>query len=182
MRRDTVEIDLGFCAIRPWRAGDEDALARHADDREVWINLRDRFPHPYTAADARAWLRHVQETAPRTDFAIGVDGEAVGGVGITLGDDVFRRSAEIGYWLGKRFWGRGIATAVVKATTDWAFGHFGLCRLHAGVFEWNLASARVLEKAGFLLEGRLRRSVTKDGRTIDQLLYAIVRERAEREA
>jgi [ribosomal protein S5]-alanine N-acetyltransferase len=168
-------IDLGSCAIRSWRAGDEDALVCHADDREVWINLRDRFPHPYTAADAHAWLRLVAETTPETNFAIAVDGEAIGGVGITLNGDVHRRSAEIGYWLGKRFWGRGIATEVVRAMTDWAFARFDLCRLHAGVFEWNPASARVLEKAGYVLEGRLRRSVTKDGRTIDQFLYAVVR-------
>jgi [ribosomal protein S5]-alanine N-acetyltransferase len=170
-----VEIDLGPCAIRSWRISDEDALVRHADDREVWINLRDRFPHPYTAADAHAWLRLVAETTPETNFAIAVDGEAVGGVGITLNGDVFRRSAEIGYWLGKRFWGRGIATAVVQAMTDWAFAHFDLCRLDAGVFEWNSASARVLERAGYVLEGRLHKSVTKDGRTIDQFLYAVVR-------
>jgi len=170
-----VEIDLGPWSIRSWRAGDQDALVRHADDREVWINLRDRFPHPYTAADARAWLRLVEETTPETNFAIAVEGEAVGGVGITLNDDVFRRSAEIGYWLGRRFWGRGIATSVVAAMTDWAFTHLDVCRLYAGVFEWNPASARVLERAGFVLEGRLCRSATKDGRTIDQFLYAIVR-------
>lgn len=170
-----MEIDLGCSAIRSWRAGDEDSLVRHAHDRAVWINLRDRFPHPYTATDARAWLRHVAGTIPETNFAIDVDGEAVGGVGITLGTDVSRRSAEIGYWLGRPFWGRGIATAAVRALTDWAFANFDLCRLHAGVFEWNPASARVLAKAGYILEGRLRRSVTKDGKTIDQLLYATVR-------
>lgn len=170
-----MEIDLSSCVIRSWRTTDEDSLVRHANDRAVWINLRDRFPHPYTADDARAWLRHVAETTPETAFAIDVEREAVGGVGITLNTDVFRRSAEIGYWLGRSFWVRGIATAVVRALTDWAFANFDLCRLDAGVFEWNPASARVLEKAGYSLEGRLRRSVTKDGRTIDQFLYAIVR-------
>src|SRR4051812_27235955 len=112
-----MEIDLGSCAIRSWRAGDVDALVCHANDREVWITLRDRFPHPYTAADAHAWLRLVAETTPETNFAIAVDGEAIGGVGIALNGDVHRRSAEIGYWLGKRFWGRGIATAVGRAVT-----------------------------------------------------------------
>jgi ribosomal-protein-alanine N-acetyltransferase len=171
-----VELDLGTCTIRSWREGDEHALVRHADDRAVWINLRDRFPHPYTPADARAWLRFVGETRPETDFAIAVAGEAVGGIGIIPRDDVSRRSAEIGYWLGRDLWGRGLATAAVRALTDWAFAHFDLCRIDAAVFEWNPASARVLEKAGYLLEGRLRQSVTKDGRTIDQLLYARIRE------
>jgi RimJ/RimL family protein N-acetyltransferase len=171
-----VELDLGSCTLRSWRSGDEDSLVRHADDRDVWINLRDRFPHPYTRDDARAWLRLVAESTPETNFVVAVADEAVGGIGLTLQDDVSRRSAEIGYWLGRAYWGRGIATAAVRALTDWAFAHFDLCRLYAGVFEWNPASARVLEKAGYVLEGRLRRSVTKDGRTIDQLLYALVRD------
>ena len=171
-----MELDLGPCTLRSWRSGDEDSLVRHADDRDIWINLRDRFPHPYTRDDARAWLRQVAESTPETNFAVAVAGEAVGGIGITLQDDVSRRSAEIGYWLGRASWGRGIATAAVRALTDWAFAHFDLCRLYAGVFEWNPASARVLEKTGYVLEGRLRRSVTKDGRTIDQLLYALVRD------
>jgi ribosomal-protein-alanine N-acetyltransferase len=171
-----VELDLGPCTIRSWRRSDEPSLVRHADDREVWINLRDRFPHPYTAADARAWLGFVDEKTPETDFAIAVAGQAVGGIGIGLRDDVARRSAEIGYWLGPALWGRGLATAAVRALTDWAFAHFDLCRIDAAVFGWNPASARVLEKAGYVLEGRLRRSVTKAGRTIDQLLYARVRE------
>ena len=170
-----MELDLGPCTIRSWSVDDQDDLVRHADDREVWINLRDRFPHPYTAADAQAWFRHVAEVTPETNFAIAVDGAAVGGIGISLNDDVFRRSAEIGYWLGRPFWGRGIATSAVTEMTAWAFAHFDLCRLYAGVFEWNPASARVLERAGYLLEGRLRRNVTKNGRTIDQFLYALVR-------
>ena len=113
--------------------------------------------------------------SPATDFAIEVGSEAVGAIGIAIGDDIFRRSAELGYWLGRSFWGRGIASSAVRAVTEHAFGRFDLNRLHAGVFAWNPASARVLEKAGYLLEGRLRSAVTKDGRMTDQLLYAITR-------
>jgi len=104
-----------------------------------------------------------------------VDGAAVGSVGIELGTDVFRRSAEIGYWLGEPFWGRGIATEALRAMTEYAFAHFDICRLEAGVFGWNPASARVLEKAGYTLEGRARNAVVKDGRTTDRLLYGLVR-------
>jgi [ribosomal protein S5]-alanine N-acetyltransferase len=170
-----MEIDLGPGSIRSWRGSDRDSLVQHANDRAVWLNLRDRFPHPYTEADADAWLELARRMEPESNFAIAVTGAAVGGIGIALQDDVSRRSGELGYWLGRAHWGRGIATAAVRATTDWAFETFDLCRIYAGVFEGNPASERVLAKAGYVLEGRLRKSVTKDGKTIDQLLYAISR-------
>lgn len=113
---------------------------------------------------------------PETNFAIDVAGEAVGGIGFTLQPDVAHRSAEIGYWLGEAFWGRGIASDALIAVTDHAFANYDLCRIYAHVFEWNAASARVLEKAGYAFEGRLRKSVTKDGQTIDQLMYAAIRD------
>jgi len=148
---------------------------RHANNRKIWINLRDHFPYPYTDEDARDWLASIVRREPENNFAIDVAGEAVGGIGFTVQPDVGRRSAEIGYWLGEKFWGRGIATDALIAMTDHAFANYDICRIYAYVFGWNGASARVLEKAGYTLEGRLRKSVTKDGQTIDNLIYAIIR-------
>ncbi len=162
--------------LRTWRNEDATALARHANNRKVWVNLRDRFPSPYTLEDADAWLRHCARTVPATDFAIDVEGEAVGGIGVVLRSDVERVDAEVGYWLGEACWGRGLMTEVVRTFAPWALQRFNLARLHAHVFASNHASARVLEKSGFTLEGRLRHSAYKDGRLIDQLLYALVRE------
>jgi len=170
-----VELKLERCTLRPWRRGDEPSLVHHANNRNVWLNLRDRFPHPYTAKDADEWIARVGPQAPVMNFAIVVDGGAVGGIGLELGTDVFRRSVEVGYWLGEPFWGRGIATEVLRAVTDYAFTTLDICRLEAGVFSWNPASARVLEKAGYVLEGRARLAVTKAGRAGDRLLYALVR-------
>jgi ribosomal-protein-alanine N-acetyltransferase len=170
-----VELKLSRCLLRPWRVGDEASLVRYANNRNVSRNLRDRFPYPYTAADADEWIKLAGAQTRPTSFAIVVEGEAVGGTGIELGTDIFRRSAEIGYWLGEPFWGRGIATEVLRAMTEYAFAHFDICRLEAGVFDWNPASARVLEKAGYTLEGRARLGVIKDGRLGDRLLYALVR-------
>jgi RimJ/RimL family protein N-acetyltransferase len=172
-----VNLLLKTCTVRSWQSRDRDAIVRHANNRKVSINLRDRFPYPYTARDARNWLDAVVDQKPETNFAIDVAGEAVGGIGFTPQHDVERRSAEIGYWLGESFWGRGIATEALIVVTEYAFANFDLCRLYAHVFDWNGASARVLEKAGYVLEGRLRKSVTKDGQTIDQLMYALVREK-----
>ena len=167
---------LKTCEVRSWEWRDRDAIVRHANNRKVSINLRDRFPYPYTARDARNWLDMVVDQKPETNFAIDVAGEAVGGIGFTPQNDVGYRSAEIGYWLGEPFWGRGIATEALIAVTEYAFANFDLCRLYAHVFDWNGASSRVLEKAGYEFEGRLRKSVTKEGQTIDQLMYAMIRE------
>jgi RimJ/RimL family protein N-acetyltransferase len=171
-----VTLDLGVCVLRPWRRGDEASLAQHADNSAVSRNLKDTFPHPYTLADAEAWIGRNVDAERLTNFAIIVDDAAVGGIGIIAGTDVDRRSAEIGYWLAEPYWGRGIATAALRAVTEWAFATFDLVRLQADVYEWNPASARVLEKAGYTLEGRQRKGVTKDGVTMDRLVYVIVRE------
>lgn len=171
-----MEIVLSRCRLRPFRDGDQASIARYANNREVWINLRDRFPHPYTRADADAWVQQVAGQDPPRQCGVEVEGEVVGGIGLTLQEDVHRRSAEIGYWLGEPFWGRGIMSEAVPAFTAYGFATFDVCRVYATVFEWNRVSARILQKAGYVLEGRLRKSVTKDGRTIDQFLFACVRE------
>ncbi len=171
-----MHLDLPHCRIRSWRAGDESSLSRHADNRKIWLNVRDRFPHPYTVADAEAWVARVAVATPETQFAVEVDGEAAGGVGVFLQTDVERFSAELGYWLGEAHWGKGLGTEVVRRFTDYAFDAYELCRLYANVFEWNPGSCRVLEKAGYMLEGRLHSAAVKDGFLLDGLLYAAIRE------
>ncbi|UYZ58454.1 GNAT family N-acetyltransferase [Hymenobacter latericus] len=173
--RPTLPLAVAGARLRPFAAADAPALARHANDRDIWLNLRDRFPHPYSLADAEWYLGFVQhEGAADVHLCIEVDGEATGSISVLFQGDVHRREAEIGYWLGRAHWGRGIATAAVQALTAYALGNFDVCRLYATVFEHNLASARVLEKAGYTLEARLRKSITKDGQTLDGLLYAFI--------
>lgn len=160
--------------IRPWRPADAKPLVPLADDRGVWLNLRDRFPHPYRPADARYWIKLATAQKPQTHFAVEADGKLAGAIGLMPGEDVHCRSAELGYWLGRPFWGRGLMTAAVRTLTDRAFEEFGLCRIFALVFEWNGASMRVLEKAGYVLEGRHAKAVFKDGKLADEYLYAKV--------
>ena len=167
-----MHLECGPCVIRSWRSGDEKTLPFHANNRKIWLNLRDRFPHPYTAADARQWIKHIVGVTPETNFAIDVGGEVVGGIALELQDDVERCSAEVGYWLGETCWGRGIATAALESLTEYAFSEFHLTRVYALPFARNVASVRVLEKAGYVCEGVLRRSAIKDGVLLDQLMYA----------
>lgn len=168
-------LRLQTCIIRSWRVTDDLSIARHANNHKVWRNLRDSFPSPYTREDARSWIFRSTAESPHTSFAIEVEGQAAGSIGLVLKHDIHRHSAEIGYWLGEAFWSRGIMSEAVRAFTEYAFSHFDLCRIYAHIFEWNPASARVLEKAGYVLEGRLRKAAVKDGQIIDQLIYAIVR-------
>ena len=170
-----MELRTDCCVLRQFRAADAASLARHANDRQVWLNLRDLFPHPYSIADAERYIAQVVDEMPVTRFAIDIDGEAVGGVGLKLGSDIERRSAEIGYWLGQAYWGRGIVSAAVAAVTDYAFRELDLLRVFAVPFVRNPASARVLEKAGYQREGTMRCSAVKDGLIVDQYLYAAVR-------
>jgi ribosomal-protein-alanine N-acetyltransferase len=163
---------FGEYVIRDWRRDDASAIAKYANNRKIWINMYDAFPYPYTIGDAEAFLSKAIQGGLRTFYAIASDTEAVGGIGLTLGQGVHRFTAELGYWLGEPFWSRGIMTEAARTIVDYAFGELDLHRVFAEVYSTNPASARVLEKAGFTCEGILRASVVKDGRVIDQMLYA----------
>ena len=150
---------------------------RHGNDRRVSINTSDRFPFPYTPEHAAEWLARTVLLSPVTAFAVlepGMD-EPVGGIGLMPRDDVQRIATEIGYWLGFSAWGRGIATDAVRAATAYAFDTLDFERVFAVVYTRNRASARVLEKAGFVLEGTMRRASIKEGIVLDQFMYAALK-------
>ena len=155
---------------------DAASLVRHANNINVARQLRDRFPHPYTSRDAYAFLQFVLGPGPQTNFAIEVGGEAAGGLGYVAGTDIERYSAEVGYWLGETCWGRGIVSEALSLFTDHAFTSLRLLRLYALPFADNVGSVRVLEKAGYRCEARLRSSCVKYGEIRDQFMYAKVNE------
>ena len=167
-----MELNLKRCTIREYRSDDAESLAKHANNRRVWLGLRDAFPHPYTIEDANNFLQGKNAGLPRRNFCIDINGAAVGGIGLRLGEDVHRHTAEFGYWLGEEFWGQGVLSEVVPAFVDYCFKEFSLNRIFAMPHSGNPASARVLEKAGFVLEGRLRNHVVKEDKILDSLLYA----------
>lgn len=167
-------IKLSQSTIRPFQLDDAESIALHANNYHIWRNLRDLMPHPYAVSDAVEFITSQLQQPRATNFAIEVDGRAIGAIGVKLKDNIERIGAEVGYWLGEAYWGRGIVTEALTAFTSWALKEFELIRLEAIVFDWNAASARVLEKAGYVLEGVLRRSAVKDGVIIDRRIYAYV--------
>ncbi len=171
-----MEIDLGEYKIRSYRKSDKDALIKYANNINVSRNLRDSFPFPYTKKNANDWLRTICNQKIELNFAIANDEELIGGIGLMPQSDVYKFSAEIGYWLAEPFWEKGITTKAVIALTKFAFDNFNFNRLFAAVFEGNPASMRVLEKAGYKLEGILRQTVFKEGIFKDQMMYSILRE------
>jgi ribosomal-protein-alanine N-acetyltransferase len=169
-----ILLEGGRCRVREWSKTDAEALAGHANNINVARNLRDRFPHPYTLKDARSFLRQAVAARDPTNLAIEADGAAVGAIGYVPGRDVERFSAEIGYWLGESFWGRGIVTEALQLVTQHAFEQMNFLRLFALPFADNVGSVRVLEKAGYVREGLLRSSSVKFGQPRDQYMFARV--------
>lgn len=161
--------------LRRWILEDIPALAQQANNPNVVAFLRDRFPHPYTEADARAFISANLGREDGWNFAIIVEGQPAGGIGLIFEQDVHRFSAEVGYWLGEAYWGQGLLSKAVRSLVDYAFEHTDLLRIHAAVFSPNKASMRVLEKNGFQFEGILRHSVVKNGVVMDQHIYALLK-------
>jgi RimJ/RimL family protein N-acetyltransferase len=160
--------------LRPWTASDAPSLVRNANDKAVSRCLSDRFPFPYTDEDAQAFLS-MAIGQPKLNLAIEVEGAAVGGIGLRPGEGELRIGCHVGYWLGRRCWGRGLMSRILPAYCDFVFRNFGFERLHTTVMANNPASARVLEKSGFLREGTLRRAAIKGGEVFDMWMYAMIR-------
>lgn len=164
---------MGF-ELREWRPEDAPSITRYADDPQVAANLRDIFPAPYHLPDAREFIQSCMaaDEGQAIFRAISVNGQAVGSIALTRGTDVYRLSAELGYWLGREFWGRGIMPAAVEEMCRLGFHRWDIVRIFAEPYAHNAASRRVLEKAGFHLEGVMARGVVKNGQLHDYCMYA----------
>jgi ribosomal-protein-alanine N-acetyltransferase len=167
---------LTRCTIRSFDPADAAALARCGDSRAIWINMRDRFPSPFTLPAAEDWIRRALADVPEPSFAIDVGGEVAGAVWFHLQDDISRHSAELGYFLGEAYQGRGLGAEVIAGATEHAFDTLGLTRMFAITFDFNTASMRVLEKAGFTREAVMRQAAVKEGKVVDEVMFARLRE------
>lgn len=159
--------------LRPWKTGDLDRLVKLADNPKIAANLMDRFPHPYTKEAGENFINMAMSGRPASVLAITLDGEVVGGIGVHPQIDVYRKNAELGYWLAEEYWGKGIITEAIKLIVPYAFDNFDINRIYARPFGGNIASQKVLEKNGFHLEAHLMGTFFKNGQFLDELIYAM---------
>lgn len=166
--------------LREWRPEDAEAVAKAADNPAIAKNLRNTFPSPYTIEDARWYIGDciAKEGRGQITRAIVVDGIAVGSIGIFVKDDVYEKSAELGYWLSESCWRQGIMSQAVRMLCREAFSVFDIVRIYAEPFEYNAASRSVLEKAGFTYEGTMRDGVYKNGSIYSYYMYSMLRQEA----
>ena len=169
-------IKLRMFILRPYREGDEESLIKNINDKDIYRNTC-RIPYPYTPEHAKAWINRCKNSAKKkkkteVNFAIDINGKVIGGIGLR---DITSHKAEIGYWLGKKYWGKGIATKAVQLITNFGFKQLKLKRIYAHIFSKNKASARLLEKNNYKREGLMRKYYLKNGKLLDAALYAKIK-------
>jgi RimJ/RimL family protein N-acetyltransferase len=161
--------------LRAWRESDLEHLVLHANNERIAIWMMDRFPHPYTVEKGRWFIDFVSKGEGNHIYAIEINGKACGSIGLHFQTDIHKRNAEIGYWLGEEYWGQGIITEAIRRITKIGFDNFPINRIYGVCFGNNLASQRVLQKAGFVMEAHLKATIEKNGRIEDELIFAIRR-------
>jgi ribosomal-protein-alanine N-acetyltransferase len=157
--------------LRRWKKEDAQQLAAIANNRNIWLNVRDRFPHPYTVMDAMQWIQLQSAEEPVQNFCIEYQGKVAGSIGVLPKGDVYRKTIEIGYFIGEPYWGKGIATKAVESMLAYIEQQFDVVRIFAEVFEHNKASMRILRKNGFHLESIRQKAVIKDGVIMDDYVW-----------
>lgn len=163
--------------LRPWTINDLNDLVSFANNKEIAKYMTDQFPYPYTIEKGKAFIEYASNASPLHIFAIDVDGKAAGGIGIHPQTDIQCKNAELGYWLAEPFWGKGIVTKAVVQMVDYGFKNFDVDRIFARPFGTNKGSQKVLEKSGFILEGKFEKTLFKNGEFLDELVYAIRRKK-----
>lgn len=171
----SLPVTAGPVTLRRWLRSDINDLVTEGNSRAVWRNLIHLFPHPYTREAADAWIERCIDQEPARDLVIALDDRLIGVCGIDVGEGVGAFTGSVGYWLGENHWGKGYATAALAGLLDYIWVTFEVQRLQAEVFAWNPASARVLEKNGFVLEGTRRQAIYKDGEFVDEGFYSLLR-------
>jgi len=164
--------------LRPFEDSDSEKLTELCNNRKIWDNLRDYIPFPYTEQNAKDYIKHCKNENPQFTFAIEFNGEFVGSIGLVRQTDVYKMTAEIGYWIGEPYWRMGITTRAVRLISEYGFSYLGLVRIFTGVFDFNKGSQKVLEKAGFKLECIFEKSILKNNKICDEYRYGLINKNA----
>jgi RimJ/RimL family protein N-acetyltransferase len=159
--------------LRSWNLNDLESLVRYANNYNIAKNLTNQFPHPYTKENGESFIAMATKNDPLTIFAIEINGQVAGGIGLHLQQDIHCKNAELGYWLAEPFWGKGIITRAIMLIVAYGFKTFEIDRIFARPFGYNLGSQKVLTKSGFLLEGKFEKTIYKFGEYQDELIYAV---------
>jgi RimJ/RimL family protein N-acetyltransferase len=170
-----ASIQLMLFHLRPWSSKDLNSLVKFANNYNIARNLMDVFPYPYSVSDGKAFIKMAAKNSPPNILAIEVNDEAAGAIAVQPQNDIYRKNAEMGYWLAEPYWGKGIMTRAITQMVDYGFKNWNIDRIYARPFGHNIASQKALEKAGFVLEARLEKTIFKNGEYIDELIYAIRR-------
>lgn len=169
-----IKTDIVGLELSKWSINYAPSLAENANNKKLWMTMRDEFPSPFTLDDANTYISWILDSDVKTHFAIIYDGVCIGDIHISVHNDIRRHSGVIGYWIGESYWGKGIMTAVLSKFTEYVFDELELERIIAKVFATNKGSIKVLEKVGFKKEGHFEKGIIKEGQYIDQVLYAKV--------
>ena len=159
--------------LRKWTLDDLDTLVRYGDNPKIAANMRNNYPSPYLREDGIKFINMINEQDPQQVFAICKDGNPVGSMGVFPGSDIHCKNAEMGYWLAEPFWGQGIVAKAIPQLIEYAYKTWDINRIYAIPFGTNIASQRVLEKCGFILEGRYEKTIFKNGEYLDELVYSV---------
>ena len=159
--------------LRPWELSDLQSLVRHANNPNIARYMTNAFPHPYTEVNGTAFIAFASQQTPRNIFAITVNEEAVGGIGLHHQSDIYSRNAELGYWIGEDYWGKGIVTEAVRQMVSYGFHTWNIDRIFARPFGSNTASQKVLKKTGFILEAHFKKTIFKNGAYEDEMVFGI---------
>jgi len=162
--------------LRDFEKSDSKRLVSLLNNKNIWDNLRDYIPYPYTEKDAIEYIDFCNSQKPITYFAIEYNGELVGSIGLILQRDVYRKSAEIGYWIGESYWGKGITSKAAKLIVDYGFKKLDIVRIYTGIFDYNIASQKVLTNNGFVNEGVFKNAIFKNGKLCDEVRFSIIKE------
>jgi len=173
--KNNMVIKESHFLLRQIKLNDRKELAEIANNKKIWLNLRDKFPHPYSIDDADFYINMKLEEKTQFSFAIEYKDHFVGMIGLLPMNDIYRKTSEIGYWLGEPYWGKGIMTEACKLVTHYGLHTLDFHRLHTDVFEHNIGSMKVLENCGYKKEGIFEKSIIKDEVIYDEHRYAIVK-------